>query len=197
MTETLSIPGPAGTLQATLTDADAAADAMTILCHPHPQYGGSMDDDVLAILATALAAKASAVLRFNFRGVGSSAGAYSGQGGEVDDLRAVLIWARNQYPATRLILGGYSFGASIVAQILPDPGTALERVLLVAPPLGNLPLPIPDGTIPVDLFVGDQDAFADLDALDQWSTARVHILEGADHFFSGCWDELADRIRQS
>jgi alpha/beta superfamily hydrolase len=87
-----SIPGPAGALQAKLTGFDAAAEAIAILCHPHPLYGGSMDDLVLTAVAEALAAQHVAIVRFNFRGVGASAGSHSGQGGEVDDLRAVLNW---------------------------------------------------------------------------------------------------------
>lgn len=154
-----------------------------------------MDDLVLTAVAEALAAQHVAIVRFNFRGVGASAGSHSGQGGEVDDLRAVLNWLQHEHPDVRIILAGYSFGASVVARILRSVQADLARVLLVAPPLGNLPVPIPDGTIPVDVFVGDKDDFCDRDTLAEWS--EVHIIEGADHFFGGRSEELIDQIRKS
>ena len=165
-----------------------------------------MDDLVLATVAEALASQHIAIVRFNFRGVGASAGAHKGDGAEVDDLRAVLSWLQSEHPDAGVILAGYSFGASVVARILPELQIDLQRVLLVAPPLGNLSVPIPDGTIPVDIFVGDNDAFCDRDTLAEWSALdlpgtgahiMVHVMKGADHFFGGQSRELADLIRES
>ena len=191
MNERLTIPGPAGGLEAR-RQGDSAG-IVAVLCHPHPLYGGSMDDGVLALLSQALGRRDIDTIRFNFRGVGSSEGRHDGDGGEVDDLLAVITWVQTARPASRLLLGGYSFGAATVCQLLGRPDApSPERVILVAPPVGNLAAPEPD--LPTDVFVGDADAFVDATALQQWQSARVHVLPGADHFFSGQWEALEARI---
>jgi alpha/beta superfamily hydrolase len=70
----------------------------------------------------------------------------------------------------------------------------VERVLLIAPPVGNLPVPEPDARFPTDVFAGDADAFVDQSALAAWQHAQVHLLPGADHFFGGRWQELEQAI---
>jgi alpha/beta superfamily hydrolase len=201
MQNALIISGPVGNLEARLTPVeigDATPARLAILCHPHPLYGGSMDDMVLGVLAESLEPEGVASLRFNFRGVGGSDGAHDGKGGEVADLEAVLDWAAETYPDATLTLGGYSFGTSTVCRLLEqrDP-PQVERVLLVAPPVGNLPVPEPGDRIPTDVFAGDADAFIDQSALAAWSHARVHVIAGADHFFGGRWEALAEKIRAS
>ncbi len=195
MPEHLTIPGPAGALEARQTGLGegGAAGRIAVLCHPHPLYGGSMNDGVLGVLADALHRHGIATLRFNFRGVGGSEGRHDGAGGEVADLRAVVVWVQTVHPGSGLLLGGYSFGASTVCQLLAAPGAPdAERVLLIAPPVGNLPAPEPESA--ADVFVGDADAFVDASALQQWQSARVHVLPGADHFFGGQWQTLEARI---
>jgi alpha/beta superfamily hydrolase len=196
MKEVLNIAGPAGTLEGRLTGPDEPLSALAILCHPHPLYGGSMDDMVLDVLAGVLEHMGIACLRFNFRGVGASAGSHDGNGGEAEDLAAVIGWAGATYPEASLILGGYSFGASTVCRLLAAGGLpAVERVLLIAPPVGNLPVPEPVNGVPTDVFAGDADAFVDQQALAAWQHAEVHLLPGADHFFGGRWQELAAAIQ--
>lgn len=194
MSKRLSIDGPAGTLEAKLTEP--ANEHIAVLCHPHPLYGGSMDDGVLGVLADALAAAEISSLRFNFRGVGASAGQHDGNGGEVEDLLAVINWIHAQHPGANLLLAGYSFGASTVCRFLEEQGTTgVERVLLVAPPVGNLPVPSPDGSVPVNVFVGDADPFVDQAALSAWGQqVTLHTLSGADHFFAAHWNELRTEI---
>lgn len=194
MHEALNIAGPAGNLEARFSGPDGT-NKVAILCHPHPLYGGSMDDMVLDTLAGALADAGIHCLRFNFRSVGASDGSHDGNGGEVDDLRAVIAWVEASYPQARLTLGGYSFGASTVCQLLEQRDRpALERVLLIAPPIGNLPVPVPDGSVRTDVFAGDADSFVDRSALARWTSAQVHLLPGADHFFAGRWQELQAEI---
>ena len=195
----LTISGPAGGLEARLTEpAGHGITRMAVLCHPHPLYGGSMDDGVLGVVADALLAEGCHVLRFNFRGVGASDGQHDGNGGEVADLAAVLDWVRASHLQAPILLGGYSFGASTVCRLLNDTGAAgLERVLLIAPPLGRLPVPQPGGGVRADVFAGDADPFIDHSALQSWDSVTLHRLPGADHFFSGHWQALQAQVRSS
>ena len=190
----LMIPGPVGALQAEINEA-AGGGRLAVLCHPHPLYGGTMDDYVLGLLAEELAASGCTTLKFNFRGVGGSDGHHSGSGGELDDLNAVLDWVGVNRPDAELILGGYSFGAATVSQALP--GASASRALLIAPPAGNLGTLEPDGRIPTDVFAGSADAFVDAGAIGAWQHARVHVIEGADHFFAGHGETLRADIRQA
>lgn len=199
LTIPLTIEGPTGALEASLTRTDSTgtdSSRLAVLCHPHPLYGGSMNDGILGILETALLATGTDCLRFNFRGVGSSAGQHDGNGGEVEDLKAVIAWVHSERAGGRLLLGGYSFGASTVCRLLAEAHPAeLERVVLVAPPVGNLPVPAPDGRVPVDVFSGDADPYVDQQVLATWNTVNRHTLKGADHFFGGYWTELEAEVR--
>lgn len=210
----LSIPGPVGKLEAELSGpgsaipsgaepAQLAFQQLALLCHPHPRFGGSMHDMVLDVLVRVLAEHGIASLRFNFRGVGASDGVHSNGGGELDDLLAVMDWVASTWPQVTLLLGGYSFGAAIACRAQPALASAagsdqaVRRLLLIAPPAGNFGGPAPDGSIATDVFVGDNDQFADLGELTAWPGARVHVLEDSDHFFSGGLEELALTIRQA
>ncbi len=193
--QNLDIPGPAGALEARFDEASSPVRASAVLCHPHPQYGGTMNDAVLDCLAQTLLANGVSCLRFNFRGVGNSEGGYDGSGGEVDDLRAAVSWLQAERAPSQLWLGGYSFGANVVWQSLagmPEP----HRVLLIAPPVGSMAFPNRDLSCPVDVFIGDADEFASQDALAAWRGIRGHIIAGANHFFLGQWDTLRQRIEQ-
>jgi len=196
-THGLFVPGPAGRIEAHLAEGDAAR-ASIVLCHPHPQYGGSMHDGVLATIAQIAEQRSIVPLRFNFRGVGDSAGSYDRGVGEVDDLLAVLDWLHREHHPDKLLLGGYSFGSHVVWQALDRAG-ALERVLLVAPPVGAINYPIRDGLeMPVEVIYGDADAFVAAADLERWAAAmpavRLTAIAGADHFFAGAHGALAEAI---
>ncbi|NIP14737.1 MAG: alpha/beta fold hydrolase [Pseudomonadales bacterium] len=191
----IAIPGPAGPIEADLDDANDTSRAVAVLCHPHPQYGGNMEDAVLSVLARVLSTSGVRCLRFNFRGVGASAGRHDGQGGEADDLRAVEQWLRREHAPDSLILGGYSFGAGVIWQALADL-TPPDRVILIAPPVKFMPFPEQPVTFPVDVLAGDADQFVDATALEALNPSGVHVIAGADHFFSGKWGDLAARIEQ-
>jgi uncharacterized protein len=190
----MEISGPAGAIEAHYQAATGANAAQAVLCHPHPQYGGNMHDAVLDCAARVLLAAGLGVLRFNFRGVGRSHGSYDGGRGEVDDLAAAITWLRDAQPDAPLWLGGYSFGAWIAWQALPV-DLALQRVLLLAPPVGPMVFASRPVPFPVDVFAGDADEFLDPRALAAWAGVTVHVIPGADHFFAGRFDALAERIR--
>src|SRR5262245_61508304 len=146
----------------------AALHHAVVLCHPHPEYGGTMDDGIVTTVAGSLRAAGIATLRFNFRGVGRSEGRHSGGIAEVDDVRAALDWLAEHAPGARLSLAGYSFGAAMALRagaIDPRP----ERLVAIALPAAMLDVTfLADCRKPVLLIQGDRDQFspaAQLEAL--------------------------------
>lgn len=182
-----------GGLEARWDDA-ANADTTCVLCHPHPQYGGSMHDAVLQTAADVLLDAGISCLRFNFRGVGASGGHYDNGVGEVDDLLAASAWAANNQPDHAVWWLGYSFGAAVVWSALAKQQPA--RAILIAPPIGMMDLSAsPPAGSKIAAIAGDRDNFVDSGALTSWSAAQTQIISGADHFFSAHHAELADAIK--
>ena len=185
-----------GVLEAGYDPAPAPAGIQAVLCHPHPQYGGNRHDGVLDCLARVLRASGVGCLRFNFRGVGGSSGTFDGGRGEIDDLLATIAWIDAEYPDDALWLGGYSFGAHVVWQAQARlPRT--RRIVLLAPPVGLMDFSAAPPACPVDVFAGDADTFVDPERLTTWPGVSAHVLPGADHFFSGQWQPLMDRIARA
>lgn len=193
----LQLSGPAGALEARFTAAPGAGGRVAVICHPHPLHGGSMDNKVVTTLYRDWRDHGLAVLRFNFRGVGASAGRHAHGEGEGDDLRAVLDWLVTAQGASRLLLGGFSFGAWVAAaaaERLP-PGLALERLVLVAPPVhypGFAALQPPPGTL---VAQADDDEVVDAAEVAAWAASRQRPpervrLDKAGHFFHGRLGEL-------
>jgi alpha/beta superfamily hydrolase len=173
-----------------------------VLCHPHPLYGGSMDDQVLHTLATRLAALGVATLRFNFRGVGASEGSHDGGLGETDDALAALSMLSHEaaIDADRIGLAGYSFGAGVAAKAAVRQPT-LTALALVACPPGSLETQEArrDLAVPKLLVVGSEDRMVSPDRLQAVASAlrdptEVHIIRGADHFFGGFDEELGEPV---
>ncbi len=112
------IPGPSGVLQAVLRQS--ASDEMNhlfIICHPHPQHGGTMQNKVVTTLARAAGDLGISSIRFNYRGVGASDGTYGEFSGECDDLRAVISWVKSEFPDRKLHLAGFSFGSGVASVV--------------------------------------------------------------------------------
>jgi uncharacterized protein len=197
----LFVPGPAGRIEASFAEGDAAR-ATIVLCHPHPQYGGSMHDAVLDTVARVAQRNSLATLKFNFRGVGASDGSYDSSVGEVEDLLAVLDWLRAAYPSNRILLAGYSFGSNVVWQALDRAGP-VALVLLIAPPVGPMQFLARAGPrTPLAVIYGDDDAFVDAATLQRWvseSVPAAHVMSiaGTDHFFSGAHDALAGAVERA
>jgi alpha/beta superfamily hydrolase len=187
-TEAFELQGPAGTIECAVNQpADAnAPNGIAVLCHPHPVHGGTMDNKVVQTMARAFVQLGWRAVRFNFRGVGRSAGAWDEGRGEVDDALAVIAAVRR--PGLPLALGGFSFGgyvASQAAQRLAD-GEKAERLVLIGPATSNFRVaPVPAGTLVIH---GEQDEVVPLAATLDWARPQglpVVVVPGVGHFFHG------------
>ena len=188
-TETHRVDGPAGALQCAIDRPIGVPRAVAVICHPHPQHGGTMDNKVVITLARAFVQLDGMAVRFNFRGVGASEGAWDQGQGEIDDALAVIRALRA--PGLPLWLGGFSFGgyvAATAAQRLALSGAAdrAERLALIAPAVRSFPAPaVPAGTLVVQ---GEADDVVPLDAVLEWARPQalpITLVPGAGHFFHG------------
>lgn len=185
-TRRLALPGPAGEIEGAADDPQDVLRGVAVLCHPHPQHGGTMDNKVVQTLARAFVALGYRAVRFNFRGVGASAGVWDEGRGEVDDVLAVIQAQRE--PSLALALGGFSFGAAMAARAagrLADDARA-ERLVLVGPAVQNFPAP----PVPQDSLVyhGEVDDVVPLSAVFDWARPHhlpVTVVPGGGHFFHG------------
>jgi alpha/beta superfamily hydrolase len=194
--EVLTIAGPSGPLESRLEiPGDATAPRVFgVACHPHSLKGGTMDNKVTHTIARAMVETGAPAFRFNFRGVGASAGEFDKGRGEVDDLAAVVAEGRRRFPGAALWLGGFSFGAFVALRAAPQLQPA--KLIAIAPPvvgyeLGDVNAPDCDWL----LAQGDADDVVPPDAVLGWASRqshqpRLHVLAGAGHFFHGRLHEL-------
>ena len=185
-TQRRTVAGPAGAIECAVDAPAGAPRGLAVVCHPHPQHGGTMDNKVVQTLARAFVQLGYRAVRFNFRGIGASGGAWDAGQGEVDDALAVIQAFRA--PALPLALGGFSFGgyvAAAAAARLPE-GARAERLALVAPAVVNFPVPpVSQDTV---LLHGEADDVVPLAALLDWARPHsqpVTVIPGAGHFFHG------------
>lgn len=180
-------------LEATLRVPDGEPRAVVVIAHPLPTHGGTMRNPLVATLARACASRGWYALRFNFRGVGGSAGEWSGGRDEWRDVADAAAYARALVPGKPLGACGYSFGAVMTLRWIEEGGLA-DALALVGLPLRSARLapqalpPVPDGTFVV---AAEHDQFgtaAELRAA--YPRARVAEIAGVDHFFVGKRDEL-------
>jgi alpha/beta superfamily hydrolase len=166
-----------------------------VVCHPHPLYGGDMDNSVVVAACDALVARGFAALRFNFRGVGASEGAFSKGDAERNDVRAALdhLAAQDEVDAGRVGLTGYSFGAIVSADT--DHG-GVRALALISPPLSIADLRV-HWDCPAIVLGGEEDQIAPPDRLRIVASApgvELCLIEGADHFWHGYEQELGDAV---
>ncbi len=201
----LDIPAPHGFLEGLLRLPDAPADPRVaprmaaVVCHPHPQFGGTMHNKVVFRVAQALGELGMPTLRFNYRGVGRSTGAYDEGSGEGDDIRAALDALATRYPGVALCLAGFSFGAWIGLPI----GCADARVrqlIGVGVPVSLLSVDALAGCQQPKLIVqGAADQYGPLAALQPWfarlsAPKQLTVIPAADHFFTQWQAELSAAI---
>jgi alpha/beta superfamily hydrolase len=198
--ESLFLPGPAGRLEALLEEpADAAPREAALVCHPHPQHGGTMHNKVVYRIARGLRRAGLAVLRFNYRGVSLSEGSYAHGEGEREDARAALDYLRGRYPELPYTLAGFSFGSRIVLQLgCAQPGA--RRVIAVGYPAVYKNHGYLNGcTVPRIFLQSTRDEFGpvkELKALVETlpEPKQIILLEAEDHFFAGALDKLEEAI---
>lgn len=199
----LVLPGPAGPLEALLQERDARDhDWIAVVCHPHPLYGGTLHNKVVHRVASTLHRLGCAVLRFNFRGAGKSAGAHDHGVGEVDDARAALDFLKARYPRARALVAGFSFGSGVAARLAgATPG--IEHLILVAPPVATSDFHVLErATVPKLVLQGTRDDVCPIEKLMEqypgWAEPKRLIeIAGATHFFDRQLAELAAGLERS
>ncbi len=201
-TEKLFIQGPAGQLEAIVDHPESsnAKKAVAICCHPHPLHAGTMTNKVIYTVARAQMSLGLTAIRFNFRGVGKSEGTYGEGLGEMDDLRAVIAWAKRNYPEHKVWLSGFSFGSWISAAVAHE--YDVEQLISIAPPVErgvfeNMEHPYCDWLA----IMGDEDEVVSFEATEDWIES-LHpqpewiVFKGAGHFFHSRLVELRDTLEQ-
>ena len=173
------ISGPAGRIECAVDAPEGRASrGIALVAHPHPLYGGTLDNKVVQSLARAFAELGYEAWRPNFRGVGASEGAHDGGPGEVDDLLAVLAHLGAEQP----VLAGFSFGAAVQTRVAQR--VAPERMALVGLAVNHQQaMPVPADTI---LIHGEEDSTVPLADVLAWARPQdlpVVVVPGADHFF--------------
>lgn len=199
-TQRLVIAGPAGAIESAV---DAPAEGVevrgvAVVCHPHPQHGGTMDNKVVQTLARALVQLGWRSVRFNFRGVGGSAGAWAEGVGEVDDALAVI--GASRAAGEPLVLAGFSFGAWVAAEAASrlDERDRPQRMVLVGPSTERQTM----ASVPVDSLVihGETDDVVPLAATLAWARPQalpVLVFPGVGHFFHGQLGLLKNTVVQA
>jgi uncharacterized protein len=173
--------------------------AAVILAHPHPQQGGTMHTKVIYQSAKAFNRIGCVVLRFNFRGAGTSAGQFDAGPGEMDDFRAALAFMHERYPGTPLWAAGMSFGAWIALGVgAGDP--RVSTLVGIAPPVSHYDFePVRVSAKPKFFIQGERDELCPLKKMQEFyaraaDPKELVVIDAADHLFDGRVSEVADAI---
>jgi alpha/beta superfamily hydrolase len=184
------IGGPAGPIEALIErPPGAVVGTVAVCCHPHPLFGGTMQNKVVHTLARAAQDLGVTSVRFNFRGVGGSGGTHGNGVGETEDAAAVADWSRKELRAERLWAFGFSFGAYVALRLATMRDARL--LVTVAPPVQRFDfarLKVP--RCPWLVVQGDADELVNHEAVLGWARSldpapEVRIVAGAEHFFHG------------
>jgi uncharacterized protein len=195
--ERVTIAGPAGAIEA-VVEEPAGANAFAMVCHPHPLFGGTLDNKVVHSLARTFQEKGAATIRFNFRGVGASSGIHAEGVGESDDASAVIAWGRSRWPDAALWLAGFSFGGAVAIRV----ASGGEAALLVTVAPGVARVPVETAALPQCPWLivqGDADDVVTAASTQAWAAryaahADFALIPGAGHFFHGRLHDLKDVV---
>lgn len=192
------IPGHAGQIECALDLPSQNPRGLAIIAHPHPLYGGTMDNKVIHTLVRAFVGIGYVCARMNFRGVGLSEGVHDHGQGETDDIQLLLEHMQRSYPDLPLALAGFSFGTLVQAQLHQRlPAASVERMVFVGTAAGKWDVPnVPDNTI---LIHGELDETIPLSDVFAWARPQdlpVWVIPGADHFFHRKLQHIRDLVSQ-
>jgi hypothetical protein len=197
----LSIAGPVGPIEALLEDPEAEPrNGFGVVCHPHPLYGGTMTNKVVHTVARALQEQGMPTVRFNYRGVGKSAGQYDEGRGETADALAVVAWGRERWPGVPLTLAGFSFGSMVA--LLATPAAQPAELITVAPAVSNARFSdVERPACPWLIIQGMADEVVDYVQVEAFAARfapppALRLLPGIDHFFNGRLPELREAVLQ-
>jgi len=198
------IPGPAGKLEALLEEPeDDGPREACLVCHPHPLFGGTMHNKVVYRIARGMRRAGAVVLRFNFRGAGSSEGVHDQGAGEVEDARAALLFLRERYPDLPYSIAGFSFGARVAMKLgcsLAESAPGPARLIAAGFPTRREGFEyLAACRIPkyfVQSTVDEHGPKEELEAAFEWfaEPKRLEFIVAADHFFARALDRLEEAI---
>ena len=203
--QSIFLIGPAGRLEALLEEPEPPnrIERALVVCHPHPQYGGTMHNKVAFRIAKAGRSMGAAVLRFNFRGVGASSGTYDAGRGEQDDLRAAMQYMQERYAGIPLTVGGFSFGSRVSLPVCCGHPT-VERIVAVGTPVNrDDDMSFLEGCgCPKHFVHSTQDEFGSRSNMERvfdmaGEPKQLTWVEASDHFFSDALDALEDAVRKA
>lgn len=190
------IAGPAGRIEAHAYDPGSRKRGIALVAHPHPLFGGTMDNKVVQTLAKSFLDLGYLSVRFNFRGVGASSGTHDEGRGETEDALALIEFLKGKEGELPLALAGFSFGGYVQARVAQ--GTDPERIALVAPAVGKFDMPgVKAGAL---LIHGEEDDVIPLADLFAWARPQGHavvVLPGAGHFFHGRLTQLRQIVTET
>ena len=199
MTEKLFIDGPVGRLEAIVErPGEGALEGCAVICHPHPQHGGTMHNKVAHTLARAFVRSGYETLRFNFRGTEQSEGEYDEGVGELDDALAAIEWMRARHASYPLWLAGFSFGAAIAVKAAV--ATEVDGLISVAPAISRFASGLDSQPqCPWLIVQGDEDELVDVEETVAWVNGldpgpELLIIGQGEHFFHGRLTELRQAV---
>jgi len=197
----ITLKGKAGIIETKTTapESISAETAIAVVCHPHPLHGGAMDNKVVYTLTRAFHQLNLCTVRFNFRGVGKSAGTFDHANGETEDLLQVIAWVKTIYPHNPIWLAGFSFGSFVAARAASS--VQPQRLFSIAPAVNNADfLNLAPIHCRWDIIQGDEDEIVPPEQV--YTTVKklpatnihLHVITGCSHFFHGKLINLRELI---
>lgn len=201
--ESLFVAGPAGRLEALLEEPeDQSPREAVLVCHPHPQHGGTMHNKVVYRIARAMRRAGFVVLRFNYRGVNLSEGKYADGVGEIDDAHAALDVLQSRYPDLPFSLAGFSFGSRIILKMGCEPVGASRLIAVGFPAVQETSHELGRCRVPRIFIQSTNDQFGPRAAMEAYfetlqQPKQLVWVEARDHFFAGGLDQFEEAVGQA